>query len=112
VSVSPTDHVRESVIEDAMGDAAERRGWLYDKFTIPGRKGPPDRLITLRCGCMRLAELKRPKGGVVSEHQKRDHARRLLRGVKVEVPRTLDDVARIANRWRIHELKCPIVRHD
>lgn len=102
-----TDTVREAVIEQAFIDACSRHGWLCEKFTVPGKKGPPDRLVTLRCSCMRLAELKRPKGGRVSEHQKADHKARKLLGVRVEIPRTLDDVARVVNRWWKHQLLCP-----
>lgn len=76
---------REDSVEDYLVERIERMGGLCEKFTTPGRRGPPDRLVTLPWGTMRLVEVKRPKGGMLSEGQKRDHARRAKCGVIVQL---------------------------
>lgn len=67
-------------------------GALCEKFVSPGRRGPPDRLITWPVIGMHLAETKRPKGGVLESWQIRDHQRRELLGVRVHVLTTRDMV--------------------
>lgn len=39
------------------------------KFEIKGKKGPPDRIIFLKCATTIFIEFKRPNGGELSEHQ-------------------------------------------
>jgi hypothetical protein len=80
----------ESEIEEYLDQRVVANGGMTEKHTTPGRRGPPDRLITWPPGTfdhgigrMDLAELKRPKGGVLSELQKRDHERRARFGIKV-----------------------------
>ncbi len=80
----------ESTEEEYLDQRVRDNGGFTEKFTIPGRRGPPDRLITLPpgpfdhgIGRMELAEVKRPKGGHFSELQNRDHERRLKFGIKV-----------------------------
>ena len=82
-------NVREIVIEDYLTEQVEARGGLCEKHTSPGRRGPPDRLITIpplgspNTPRMDLAETKRPKGGRYSTGQVRDHERRAELGIKV-----------------------------
>lgn len=50
----------ESDIEKAFVNRATRLGADAFKFTSPGRRGVPDRLVLLPCGCVRFVELKAP----------------------------------------------------
>lgn len=59
-------------------------GGLAEKHVSPGRRGPPDQLVTWPGGRIHLVELKAPKGRR-SDAQIRDHARRAIYGVHVYV---------------------------
>lgn len=80
--------VRETVIETHLRKCVMMRGGLCEKFTSPGKKGPPDRLVTWPDGTMQLVETKRPIGGKVSPSQRRDHQRRAQRRVHVRIVST------------------------
>jgi hypothetical protein len=68
-------------------------GGLCEKHTTPGRRGPPDRLVTFpNGGVMKLVELK-TIGGELSAPQVRDHKRRARAGYKVPVLWTKQQVA-------------------
>jgi hypothetical protein len=68
-------------------------GGLCEKHTTPGRRGPPDRLVTFPIGgVMKLVELK-TIGGELSPPQVRDHKRRLKCGYFVPVLWTRQQVA-------------------
>jgi hypothetical protein len=89
----------ESDIEDYLDKRVRDNGGFTEKYTTPGRRGPPDRLITWSpgpfdhgVGRIELAEMKRPKGGRVSELQKLDHAKRAKFGVRVWLLYTKDQV--------------------
>lgn len=60
----------EKDIEKKLIDVVRRRGGLCLKWICPGWAGVPDRIILLPHGRIIFAELKRPKGGVVSARQK------------------------------------------
>ena len=53
------DTVRESVIENHLEKLAKENGFLYYKFTSPGRDGVPDRIL-IGFGHTVFIELKRP----------------------------------------------------
>lgn len=81
----------EKSVEEHLTDRVEELGGMCEKFVSPGRRGPPDRLITWPLElqswftpAMELVELKRP-GETLDEHQVRDHAKRIRRGVMVTV---------------------------
>ena len=70
-------------------------GGLCEKFTSPGRRSVPDRLITLSGGKIVFVELKAP-GKKPTDKQTKDHARRRALGCKVLV---IDSVEGIDNAF-------------
>lgn len=83
--------MKESAIEKHLRLCVKMRGGMVDKFTSPGKKGPPDDLVTWPDGVMQLVECK-TIGGRLSQAQKRDHARRARRRVAVRIVWTLANV--------------------
>ncbi len=83
--------MKESTVEDLLLELVEAAGGLCEKFTTPGRRGPPDRLVTL-CGSIDLVELKKPKVGRLSARQIADHKRRARAGCRVYLLYTLEAV--------------------
>lgn len=66
-------------------------GGTCEKFTSPGRRSAPDRLITLPGGRVIFAECKSP-GKKPTELQAKDHARRRALGCEVYVIDSLEAV--------------------
>lgn len=64
-------------------------GGTCEKFTSPGRRSAPDRLITLPGGRVIFAECKSP-GKKPTELQAKDHARRRALGCEVYVIDSLE----------------------
>ena len=60
----------EKDIEKALGRKVGQHGGLCLKWVCPGWAGVPDRIVLLPGGRIIFVELKRPKGGVLSERQK------------------------------------------
>ena len=85
--------MKESAIERYLRERVEALGGLCEKFTSPGRRGAPDRLVTWPDGRMDLVEMKAPRGRL-SFAQNHDHARRAERGVRVYVLYSKTDVDR------------------
>lgn len=83
--------VRETVIEKHLRKCVMMRGGMVDKFTSPGKKGPPDDLVTWPDGVMQLVECK-TLDGRLSVSQKRDHQRRAQRRVHVRIVWTKENV--------------------
>lgn len=76
----------ESTVEIYLTHGVELLDGLCEK--LEHVRGAPDRLVTLPYLGMELVETKRPpsetdRGGQLMRHQKRDHQKRALRGVKV-----------------------------
>jgi hypothetical protein len=82
----------ESVVEKFLVDEGERRGGRCEKVRVIGSRGFFDRFVALPGGFIALVELKRPKGGRLSPHQRDriDSYQRL--GVRVRVCKTKQDV--------------------
>lgn len=66
------------------------KGWAI-KF-IPSVSGLPDRIVLLPGGRLFFIELKRPKGGVVAEHQLVVHSKLRRLGFTVSVLWSVEDV--------------------
>ena len=60
----------EKDIERALVSSVRKRGGYCFKWVCPGWSGVPDRIVLLPGGRIILVELKRPKGGRLSERQK------------------------------------------
>lgn len=81
----------ESAIERAFVARVKSLGGMAEKFTSPGRRSVPDRIVTLPGGVIIFVELKRP-GGKPTVAQLRDHERRLALGCDVRVIDSLEAV--------------------
>lgn len=64
------DNTLEKDIEKKLKKMVERHGGLCLKWVSPGMDGVPDRIVLLPGGRVFFIELKRPKGGKLSELQK------------------------------------------
>lgn len=83
--------MRESTIEKRLKRGIEALGGLCEKFTSPGRRSVPDRLVSLPGGCIVFVELKAP-GKEPTPLQEKDHARRRALGFDVRVINTVEKV--------------------
>jgi len=81
----------ERDIEAAFVKRVQKLGGLCEKFTSPGRKSVPDRLVTMPGGKIIFVELKRP-GAKPTEGQLRDHQKRRALGCDVRVIDSLEVV--------------------
>lgn len=81
----------ERQVEAALVKRVEKElGGMCEKFTSPGRRSVPDRIITLPGGQIIFVELKAP-GKQPTPLQKRDHTKRRKLGCDVRVINTLED---------------------
>lgn len=69
-----TPSVREDSIEEHFRKRVIKAGGFSYKFTVPGRRHVPDRIMLLPGICMQFVELKKP-GEKPTEGQLREHAR-------------------------------------
>ena len=74
----------EKFIEAALVKRVKELGGTCEKFTSPGRRSVPDRIVTLPGGRIVFVEVKAP-GKEPTELQDRDHERRRLMGCEVVV---------------------------
>lgn len=91
--------MRESAVEEYLKEQCERNGALCEKHVAPGRRGVPDRLVTLPWGMMDLVETKIP-GGKPRSDQERDHRERAKRGIPVYLIDTKHKADTYV-RWRV-----------
>jgi len=81
----------ESKVEGRLVEGVEALDGLCLKFTSPGRRGPPDRLILLHFLEPHMVETKRP-GKVAEQHQRREHTRYRERRMPVYILDTTEKV--------------------
>lgn len=74
----------ERNVEQALVRRVKSLGGLCEKFTSPGRRSVPDRVVTMPDGRVVFVELKAP-GKKPTENQMRDHNRRRELGCDVRV---------------------------
>jgi len=67
---SVKSYEKESTVERELTARVRDRGGRCEKVTVLGSRGFFDRLILLPGGRVIFAELKRPRGGRLSAHQK------------------------------------------
>lgn len=82
--------IRENEIEKYLVDKVNRVGRAY-KFTSPGRRAVPDRLLALPGGRLILVECKAP-GEKLRPDQNREAASLWAMGIKVHVVSTKEEV--------------------
>ena len=80
----------EKDIEKALVRKVKTLGGMCEKFTSPGRRSVPDRIITLPNGKIVFVEVKNT-GKKPTELQLRDHERRRALGCDVRVIDNMDD---------------------
>ena len=56
----PTNKPLEKSIENILREEVERQGGMFLKWTCPGHRGVPDRMILFPGGIIAFVELKRP----------------------------------------------------
>lgn len=81
----------ERDVEQYLVRRIKRLGGMAEKFTSPGRRSVPDRLVTLPGNRIVFVELKAP-GKKPTDNQKRDHQRREALGCAVLVLDTKEAV--------------------
>ena len=81
----------ERDIEKAFIKRVTELGGMAEKFTSPGRRSVPDRLVTMPGGRIIFVELKRPDG-VATELQLRDHGKRRKLGCDVRLINSIGDI--------------------
>ena len=81
----------EKEIENAFVKHVATLGGIAEKFTSPGRRSVPDRIVTLPNGRIIFVELKR-SGCTATELQERDHAKRRVLGCDVRLINSLEGV--------------------
>ena len=74
----------EREVENTLVKRVKQLGGTCEKFTSPGRRSVPDRLVTLPGGKIIFVELKAP-GKKPTEKQLKDHQRRRALGCDVRV---------------------------
>ena len=90
--------VKEATIELILVNMVEARGGICLKITTPGRRGCPDRVAILPGGRVIWVEVKRPRGGRISPHQ-REYIRRFnVLGVEVAIVKTEADIVTLLRR--------------
>lgn len=76
--------MREAEIEQRLVSVAKRRGFTAEKFTSPGRRSVPDRIVWGGAGRLFFVECK-ATGAKPTPAQERDHAKRRAAGFLVFV---------------------------
>ena len=79
----------ERDIENALIKRVKELGGMCEKFTTPGRRSVPDRLVILPSNRIIFVECKRP-GELPTEKQSKDHKKRRALGCDVRVIDSLE----------------------
>ena len=97
----------EGIIEDYLGTQAAKNGFLFYKFTSPGHRGVPDRIIIGR-GHTVFVELK-SETGRLSKLQELTIAQMIKHGADVRVcnsKESIDELFLEASHWRNSKKAC------
>lgn len=84
--------MREAMVEARLVIGVYDRGGVAEKVKALGERGFFDRLVVMPGGRVYFVELKRPKGGRVSVHQKERIARYRGLGASVHLIKSLAEV--------------------
>lgn len=93
--------MREKQVEARLVRRAREHGGRAEKFTSPGRKNVPDRIVLLPGGRMFFVEVKAP-GEDASKAQQRDHAKRRKLGFATFVVDTYEAVEALPWGGTVH----------
>jgi hypothetical protein len=95
VKLANVKPVRESAVEAELRSRVLARGGMCEKIMVIGQRGFPDRLVILPGPRVIFVELKRPRGGRLSPHQREYIAWLEALGVAVAVVRNSADIDRL-----------------
>lgn len=84
--------VRENIVEDYLVTQVEAAGGVAEKVIALGSRGYFDRLVVLPGGRVVFVEVKRPRGGRTSHHQRLRHENYRRLGGEVWVLKTFAEV--------------------
>ena len=99
----------EKDLEAYLVSECEARGWDAIKFTSPGRRGVPDRIIVAHYGVVVFCELKHPNGkGVLSANQEDEQSTIQKCGGYVY---NIESVKGVKNLLYYINLKCNFMKH-
>jgi len=94
-------NVKEVIIELALSERVAAAGGICLKVQVIGGRGFFDRLVVLPGGRIIFCELKRPRGGRISPHQKQYiDTFKALGVVDVFVVKTIADINKILRQER------------
>lgn len=79
----------EKDIEADFVRQCKRQGWMAEKFTAPGKRSVPDRIVSKPDGTVFYVELKAP-GKKPTPKQTADHEKRRAMGFRVYVSDTFE----------------------
>lgn len=87
-----TSPVKEAAIERELVARVEALGGICIKICFIGVRGCADRLVALPGGALRLVEVKRPRGGRLSAHQRQWALAFEARGAAIAIVRNSADI--------------------
>lgn len=98
IKLSGKKQILEKDIEGRGSVDCRKLAVMFEKFTSPGRRSVPDRMLTFTYGLIAFIEYKAP-GNYPTDKQWADHQKRRVRGVLVYV---IDDIE--SGKWLINKL--------
>ena len=93
--------LKEVKVEDYLVKRAELQGGVAKKLKEDSRRGFSDRTLMLPLGYIAFVELKRPVGGVISEHQKKHRSDLIKLGMRHYVAVTYAEVDAIFDDYAL-----------
>jgi hypothetical protein len=90
--------VKESEIERELVAVVHGRGGVCEKIMCVGKRGFFDRLIILPGGRIIFAEIKRPRGGRISPHQRQYYDTLRTLGVEACFVRNSEDIVALLSQ--------------
>ncbi len=95
-----TPSVKEAAVERELRERVLAHGGVCEKIMVIGRRGFFDRLIVLPGPRIVFAEVKRPRGGRVSAHQRKYIDDFKARGVEVAIVKKSEDIDALLKKQR------------
>ena len=106
-------HVKEREIETYLRQVAREMGGMALKFSSPGQRGVPDRIVVVPGIPPFFVEVKKPKGGVLGKQQMLMHQKIIAAGGHVALAYTKDDVDHIFDTARTFlDVKLALTQKD